>query len=76
MRPSASPVNSIHPHRLGPTGRGPVIRAAIERDVMILEDCWFDEAAVPIYRKYVLALFARLAALDRTACWRLLIIVA
>jgi hypothetical protein len=45
-----------------------VIRAAIERDVMILEDCWFDEAVVPIYRKYVLALFARLAAVDRTAC--------
>lgn len=44
-----------------------VIQTAIERDVMPLEDCWFEEAVVPIYRKYVLGLFARLATLDRSA---------
>lgn len=42
-----------------------VIRAAIARDVMPLEDGWFDEAVLPIYRKYVLGLFARLASSDR-----------
>lgn len=44
-----------------------VIRAAIARNAMPLEDSWFDEAVAPIYRKYVIGLFARLAACDRSA---------
>lgn len=42
-----------------------IIRAAVARDPMPLDDPWFDEAVVPIYRKYVIGLFARLAASDR-----------
>ncbi len=42
-----------------------VIRSAIERDVMPIDDCWFDDTVTPIYRKYVTGLFARLAASDR-----------
>ncbi|RZJ16555.1 MAG: hypothetical protein EON91_12730 [Brevundimonas sp.] len=42
-----------------------VIRAAVARDPMPLEDSWFEEAVVPIYRKYVVGFFARLAASDR-----------
>jgi len=42
-----------------------VIRAAVARDPMPLDDPWFDEAVAPIYRKYVIGLFARLAAADR-----------
>lgn len=44
-----------------------VVREAIARDYMPIEDQWFDEAVVPIYRKYVLGLFERLAASDRSA---------
>lgn len=42
-----------------------VIRAAVARDPIPLDDPWFDEAVVPIYRKYVIGLFGRLAASDR-----------
>lgn len=43
-----------------------VIRKALARDPMPLEDPWFDDAVIPIYRKYVLGFFARLAASDRS----------
>lgn len=43
-----------------------VIRTALARAPMPTEDPWFDEAVVPIYRKYVLGFFARLAASDRS----------
>lgn len=42
-----------------------IIRAAVVRDPMPIDDPWFDEAVAPIYRKYVIGLFARLAASDR-----------
>ncbi|WP_374275081.1 hypothetical protein [Brevundimonas sp.] len=42
-----------------------IIRAAVARDPMPLDDPWFDEAVAPIYRKYVIGLFARLAASNR-----------
>jgi hypothetical protein len=44
-----------------------VLRSAISRDRMPLDDPWFEQAVVPIYRKYVLGLFRRLAASDRYA---------
>ena len=43
-----------------------VIRAGIARNVMPLEDDWFDEAVRPIYRKHVLGQFGRLALADRS----------
>lgn len=43
-----------------------VIRTALARDPMPFDDPWFDDAVVPIYRKYVLGFFARLAASDRS----------
>jgi hypothetical protein len=43
-----------------------VIRTALARDPMPLEDPWFEDAVIPIYRKYVLGFFARLAASDRS----------
>jgi len=43
-----------------------VIRTALTRDPMPFDDPWFDDAVVPIYRKYVLGFFARLAASDRS----------
>ena len=44
-----------------------VLKAAIERDFMPLEDSWFDDEVAPIYRKYVLGHFAYLASRDRSA---------
>lgn len=44
-----------------------VLRAAIRRDYMPIDDPWFEEAVVPIYRKYVLGFFRRLGSLDRSA---------
>jgi len=42
-----------------------VIREAVARDPMPLDDPWFNGAVAPIYRKYVIGYFARLAASDR-----------
>jgi hypothetical protein len=44
-----------------------VIREAISRGYMPMDDEWFEGAVAPIYRKYVLGLFQRLAASDRSA---------
>jgi hypothetical protein len=44
-----------------------VLRTAVARNVLPLDDPWFEEAVLPIYRRYVLGLFARLAAQDRHA---------
>lgn len=44
-----------------------VIREAIARNVMALDDPWFDEAVTPIYRKYVIALFGELSRSDRSS---------
>lgn len=44
-----------------------IVREAIVRNEMSLNDPWFEDAVVPIYRKYVLGLFRRLAASDRTS---------
>lgn len=44
-----------------------VIREAILRREMTLDDPWFDTAVAPIYRKYVLSFFGRLASSDRDA---------
>jgi hypothetical protein len=43
-----------------------VIRTALARDPMPLEDPWFEDAVIPIYRKYVLGFFACLAVSDRS----------
>ena len=43
-----------------------VIREAVERSEMALDDPWFDDAVLPVYRKYVLGLFQRLAVSDRS----------
>lgn len=55
----------------GRLGRFPdieaVVRQAIARNVMPLDDPWFEEAVVPIYRKYVLAYFRELGISDRSA---------
>lgn len=42
-----------------------VLSQAIRRRDMPLDDRWFEEALAPIYRKYVLGFFNRLAASDR-----------
>jgi hypothetical protein len=42
-----------------------VLREAVNRNNMRLDDPWFEQALVPIYRKYVLGFFDRLAASDR-----------
>ena len=42
-----------------------VLREAIRRDHMPIDDPWMDEAVEPIYRKYVLGFFRRLAAEER-----------
>lgn len=42
-----------------------VLREAIARNQMPLDDPWFERALIPIYRKYVLEFFARLASTDR-----------
>jgi hypothetical protein len=44
-----------------------VLREAILRDEMPVEDPWLEQAVVPIYRKYVLGFFSRLATSDRYA---------
>ncbi len=44
-----------------------VITEAILRNGSSLEDQWMNEAVAPIYRKYVLGFFARLAKEDRSA---------
>jgi hypothetical protein len=44
-----------------------VITEAIRRNGARLEDQWIEEAVAPIYRKYVLGYFARLAVEDRSA---------
>ncbi|WP_166036603.1 hypothetical protein [Sphingosinicella sp. YJ22] len=43
------------------------LRAATARYVVPVEDGWFAEAVVPIYKRYVLGLFAQLAAPQRSA---------
>lgn len=42
-----------------------VVRDAIGRNYIPLDDNWFDEAVAPIYRKYVLGYFQSLAKQDR-----------
>ena len=43
---------------------------ALRRNTMTLDDPWFEKAVAPIYRKYVLGYFGRLAASDRDpAIW-------
>lgn len=44
-----------------------VIAEAILRNCAPFEDSWMEEAVMPIYRKYVLGFFARLASQDRSA---------
>ena len=44
-----------------------VIREAVKRNFMPIEDEWFEAAVVPIYRKYVLGYFSLLAGSDRSA---------
>lgn len=44
-----------------------VISEAIRRNCAPLEDQWIEEAVAPLYRKYVVGFFARLAAQDRSA---------
>ena len=41
-----------------------VVREAIKRNSMPLDDPWFEDAVKPIYRKYVLGYFQRLIASD------------
>ena len=43
-----------------------VIREALSRGEIPANDPWFDEAVVPIYRKYVRGFFQRLASADRS----------
>lgn len=43
-----------------------VIREALSRGEMSIDDPWFDEAVTPIYRKYVRDFFRRLADADRS----------
>lgn len=42
-----------------------VLREAMRRGRMAMDDPWFEEAVVPVYRKYVLGFFRKLASLDR-----------
>ena len=44
-----------------------VIREAIARNTMPLDDPWLEEAVAPIYRKYVTSLFAELSRSDRSS---------
>ncbi|BBI21625.1 hypothetical protein J7348_13635 [Qipengyuania flava] len=44
-----------------------VIAEAIRRKGAPLEDQWIEEAVAPLYRKYVVGFFARLAKQDRSA---------
>ena len=44
-----------------------VLREALIRDTMPMDDPWFEAAAAPIYTKYVRGYFQRLAANDRNA---------
>jgi hypothetical protein len=44
-----------------------VIAEAISRNSAPIEDLWIEGATAPIYRKYVLGFFARLARQDRSA---------
>lgn len=43
-----------------------VIIEAIRRNCALIEDQWMDDAVRPIYRKYVIGYFARLAKRDRS----------
>ena len=43
-----------------------VIRKALSRGEISVDDPWFDEAVTPIYRKYVRDFFRRLADADRS----------
>ncbi|HEV2079043.1 MAG TPA: hypothetical protein VGR19_03975, partial [Allosphingosinicella sp.] len=43
-----------------------VIAEAIRRNCAPIEDLWIEDAVAPIYRKYVLGFFARLAQQDRS----------
>jgi hypothetical protein len=43
-----------------------VILEAIRRDCAPIEDQWLDDAVRPIYQKYVIGYFARLARQDRS----------
>lgn len=42
-----------------------VARTALDRGAIPLEDPWFDAVVEPIYRKYVVGYFARLAGRER-----------
>lgn len=42
-----------------------VIAEAFRRDLMPLDDPWFDDAVVPIYRRHVIGFFKRLSLCDR-----------
>ncbi|RYY23921.1 MAG: hypothetical protein EOP62_18720 [Sphingomonadales bacterium] len=42
-----------------------IIREAIKRNDMPVEDPWLDAAVLPIYRNYVLAFFNKLSVSDR-----------
>ncbi|MDP3736185.1 MAG: hypothetical protein Q8R02_02280 [Hyphomonadaceae bacterium] len=42
-----------------------VISEAMLRPEMAIDDPWFDTAVAPIYRKYVVSFFGRLASSDR-----------
>ncbi|PKP87302.1 MAG: hypothetical protein CVT78_09275 [Alphaproteobacteria bacterium HGW-Alphaproteobacteria-17] len=42
-----------------------ILREALVRNQMPSDDPWFERALIPIYRKYVLGFFARLACADR-----------
>ncbi|WP_340588649.1 hypothetical protein [Erythrobacter alti] len=44
-----------------------VVREAISRKYIPLDDNWFEEAVAPIYRNHVLRYFKSLAQRDRTA---------
>jgi len=44
-----------------------VLVGALGRNFIPIDDPWFDAAVAPIYRKYVLGFFGRLASLDRAA---------
>ena len=43
-----------------------VLRDAIVRKYMAIDDPWFEQVLTPIYRKYVLGYFERLAQADRS----------
>ena len=57
----------------GRLGRFPdieaVLREAFRRNEIPIDDPWFEEAVVPVYRNHVLAYFRRLSTQDRARKW-------